>query len=63
MNPYLQQKAAPWVSCAVLAGGMASALILVMLFRVQARADASSDLATSYLGENLPTPSHASQPE
>lgn len=32
---YWKQKAAPWVSFAVLAGGMASALILFFLVRVE----------------------------
>lgn len=32
---YWQQKAAPWVSISVLAGGLASALILFFLVRVE----------------------------
>lgn len=33
---YLKQKAHPWVSLAVLAGGMVSAIILFMLARIEA---------------------------
>jgi len=35
MNSYLQRKASPWVSAAVLGGGLASALILFFLVRVE----------------------------
>ncbi len=33
---YLKQKAMPWVSFAVLAGGLVSALILFWLVRIEA---------------------------
>ena len=39
MNPYLKQKASPWVSAAVLVGGIATTAILVMLFRLQTKVD------------------------
>ena len=32
---YLRQKASPWVSAAVLAGGLTTALILVFLVRLE----------------------------
>jgi hypothetical protein len=35
MKNYLQQKAAPWVSFSVLAGGLASAIILFFLVKVE----------------------------
>jgi len=35
MNSYWKQKASPWVSISVLAGGLLSALILFFLVRVQ----------------------------
>lgn len=35
MNPYLKQKAAPWVSMAVLAGGLLSACILLFTYKIQ----------------------------
>jgi hypothetical protein len=35
MKNYLQQRAAPWVSFAVLAGGLTSALILFFLVRIE----------------------------
>ncbi|MCR4279479.1 MAG: hypothetical protein NUV78_01940 [Candidatus Zambryskibacteria bacterium] len=35
MNSYWRQKATPWVSYAVLFGGLASALILFFLIRVE----------------------------
>lgn len=34
---YLKQKSAPWVSMAVLAGGMLSAIILLWLVRFEAQ--------------------------
>ncbi len=61
MNPYLKQKAAPWVSFAVLAGGIATTFILVMLYRVQVRVDTFDDNISSYLEESQPTTSRASQ--
>lgn len=36
---YWKQKAAPWVTIAVLAGGLVSASILFMLSRVEANVD------------------------
>jgi len=38
MKAYLNQEAAPWVSFAVLAGGLISALILAFLYTVEERA-------------------------
>lgn len=35
MNKYLSQKATPWVSVAVLAGGMLTAILLVVLVRIE----------------------------
>lgn len=35
MSSYWKQKATPWVSYSVLAGGLASALILFFLVRVE----------------------------
>jgi hypothetical protein len=59
MTPtYWHQRASTWVSAAVLMGGVATALICVMLFRIQTRAD-----ATDYLGESLTTASRAYLPE
>lgn len=37
---YLKQKASPWVSFSVLAGGLASALILMFLVKVENNAQA-----------------------
>ncbi len=62
MNPYLKQKAAPWVSAAVLVGGLATALILVLLVRVERKAGELTG-ATDFLVENLSSPSHASPRE
>ncbi len=35
MNLYWKQKATPWVSIAVLAGGLASAFILLFVFKIE----------------------------
>jgi len=42
MNPYWKQKAAPWVSIAVLVGGMLSALILFWLVNLEASVNITS---------------------
>lgn len=60
MNSYLQQRAAPWVSFAVLAGGMATALILVMLVRTQTRVETFDDNIASYLEESQTNSSRVS---
>lgn len=39
---YLKQKAAPWVSFSVLAGGLASAIILMFLVRVERNVQATN---------------------
>lgn len=38
MKSYLSQNASPWVSFAVMAGGLFSALILAFLYRAEERA-------------------------
>lgn len=50
MNPYWKQKASPWVSFAVLAGGLASAVILIFLVRLENKLQA---LDTPYYEESL----------
>jgi hypothetical protein len=35
MKSYLRQEATPWVSMAVLAGGLASACLLVFVYKVE----------------------------
>ena len=43
MNPsYLQRKVNPWISAAVLAGGLLSAILLIFVERVQSNAIAST---------------------
>lgn len=44
---YLKQKATPWVSFSVLAGGLASALILFFLVKVESNVQATS-MASNY---------------
>ena len=51
MNSYWQQKAASWVSFAVLAGGMVSAIVLFFIVRIENRIQALDDL--SYYEESL----------
>ena len=42
---YWHQKAAPWVSIAVLAGGLASSFLLFWLVRMENRLQASDNFA------------------
>ena len=57
---YWRQKASPWVSAAVLGGGLVSAIILFGLFKVQEQAVASSNYS---LGGSLASSSPAYLPE
>ncbi len=61
-SAYWHQRAAPWVSASVLIGGLVTALILMMLVRIQNNADNLSASRDSLVG-NLSNPSPASQPE
>lgn len=42
MNPYLQQKASPWVTLAVLAGGLVSACLLFFVYKVESSFQAAN---------------------
>jgi len=46
---YLGQKAAPWVSIAVLAGGLAAAVILSFLSRIESSIDHEPTAAEKFI--------------
>lgn len=48
---YWKQKAAPWVSFSVLAGGLVSALLLLFIFRVESNIQSLSVYDGQFLNE------------
>lgn len=50
---YWKQKASPWVSAAVLAGGLATAIILFFLVRVEAGLQNLALPTESFLSEEI----------
>lgn len=52
-SAYWHQKANPWVSAAVLCGGLVSACLLLFIYRVQSDAESFSSPVAEHLFANL----------